>query len=214
MKSTGSLLNLRNFKTSEREIADIIKAWLAVSAAFAILLTQADIPLFADGFWRSFNVNLIISSLTVGIGFLLHEIAHKIVAQKYGCSAEFRSFDSMLILAVAMSFTGFLFAAPGAVMIQGRVSNSRNGKISAAGPLVNIALALMFLMFILAGLATAGIFGNIIKYGFIVNSWLALFNLIPVWNFDGAKVFRWNKAYYFGITAFSVLLVAGKKYIM
>lgn len=214
MKSTGSLLNLRNFKTSEKEIADIIKAWLTISAAFAILLTQADTQLFAKGFWGNFQINLIVSSLTVGIGFLLHEIAHKIVAQKYGCLAEFRSFDSMLLLAVAMSFTGFLFAAPGAVMIQGKVTNSRNGKISAAGPLVNIALALLFLIPILAGLTASGMIERILKYGFIVNSWLALFNMIPVWNFDGAKVFRWNRIYYFMIVSFAVLLVAGKNYIM
>src|SRR3989338_3844517 len=210
MKSIGSLLKLRNFKTSEKEIADIIKAWLAISAAFAILLTQADTPVFAKGFWGNFQVNLIISSLTVGIGFLLHEIAHKIVAQRYGCVAEFRSFDSMLLLALAMSFTGFLFAAPGAVMIQGKVTNSRNGKISAAGPLVNIALALIFLIPILEGCTASGMLERILKYGFIVNSWLALFNMIPIWNFDGAKVFRWNKRYYLIIASFAVLLVAGK----
>ena len=129
-------IRLGKISTSNIEMRDILKAWLAVSAAFGIVLSSS----FPD-FYQKF----IIASLTVGIGFLLHELGHKLVAQRYGCFAEFRSFDNMLILAIAMSFFGFVFAAPGAVMISGRVNERRNGLISAAGPLVNIALAIFFL---------------------------------------------------------------------
>ena len=205
--SSPKQIRIGPITTSQIEIRDIAKAWIVISLAFAIILNR-------DVFSFSFIYTFTLSGLTVGIGFLLHEMGHKIVAQRYGCFAEFRSFDSMLLLALAMSFTGFLFAAPGAVMIQGKVTNSRNGKISAAGPLVNIALALIFLIPILAGWTASGMLERILKYGFIVNSWLALFNMIPIWNFDGAKVFRWNKRYYLIIASFAVLLVAGKNYIM
>ena len=83
------------------------------------------------------------------MAFLLHELGHKLVAQKYGCQAEFRSFDQMLILAVIMSFFGFILAAPGAVLIQGRVSRKQNGIISATGPGVNLSLAVMFFIALL-----------------------------------------------------------------
>jgi|TARA_B100001964_G_scaffold111943_1_gene124893 Zn-dependent protease len=173
--------------TSEREIRDLIKAWIAISIAFAIVM---------KGFVSlSFYQVFIVAAVTVGTGFLLHELGHKVVAQRYGCFAEFRSFDQMLILAVIMAyFAGIVFAAPGAVMISGPVGVKRNGKISAAGPGVNLILALVFLWFLL--MSPEGILKIIAFYGFFINSWLALFNLIPIGNFDGRKVLRWNKTVY------------------
>ncbi|MAG07886.1 hypothetical protein CMO89_00265 [Candidatus Woesearchaeota archaeon] len=135
-----------------------------------------------------------ISAFTVGIAFLFHELAHKIVAQHYGCEAEFRSFDKMLILAIAMSFFGFVFAAPGAVMISGPVGIRRNGTISLAGPLTNLILA--FLCLLALFFMPIGILKNIFQYGFLINTWIALFNLLPFWNFDGRKIFAWNRAVY------------------
>src|SRR3989344_3439619 len=106
--------------TSKREILDISKAWIAITIAFAIVLKGGS----------SFMEAVSIAAIAVGLGFLLHELGHKLVAQYYRCFAEFRSFDQMLILAVLMSFFGFVFAAPGAVMISGYVNKERNGKIS------------------------------------------------------------------------------------
>ncbi len=177
--------------TSETEIRDLIKAWIAISIAFAIVMKG----LLELNFYERF----IIAAITVGTGFLLHELGHKVVAQRYGCFAEFRSFDQMLLLAVIMSFFGFVFAAPGAVMISGPVGIRRNGKISAAGPIVNLVLALAFLSVLL--IPPTGLIKIIAFYGFFINSWLALFNMIPLWNFDGAKVFRWDKTVYIIIVA-------------
>ena len=177
-------IRLGNLATSEIEIRDILKAWAAISIAFAIALSSG---------LSDFYAKFIIASLTVGIGFLLHELGHKAVAQRYGCFAEFRSFDSMLLLAIAMSFFGFIFAAPGAVMISGRVNSKKNGIISAAGPVVNLILGLIFL--ILTFLPLPNLFKPVAYYGFVINSWLALFNMIPLWLFDGYKIFRWNKIF-------------------
>ncbi|MCH8004074.1 MAG: site-2 protease family protein [Nanoarchaeota archaeon] len=183
--------------TSEKEIRDLIKAWVAISIAFAMVL-KGPIGL-------SFYQVFIVSAIAVGAGFLLHELGHKLVAQRYGCFAEFRSFDQMLLLAIFMSFFGFVIAAPGAVMISGPVGVRRNGKISAAGPIVNLALAFAFLWALL--LQPTGFLKVIAFYGFFINSWLALFNMIPLWNFDGKKVLRWNKKVYGIIVAIALVFM-------
>ena len=188
--------------TSETEIKDLIKAWAAISIAFAIIMRGlAGLDLYQV---------FIVATVTVGTGFLLHELGHKLVAQKYGCFAEFRSFDQMLLLAVLMSFFGFVFAAPGAVMIRGPVGKRRNGIISAAGPIVNIVLALLFLLLLFV---SYGFISIIAFYGFYINSWLALFNMIPIWNLDGAKVLKWDKKAYGIIVAIALLLMFLQNFI-
>lgn len=184
------------FSTSRTEIIDIIKAWVAISIAFGIAMGGVS-------FTASFLFHILIAAITVGIGFLLHELSHKVVAQHYGCFAEFRAFDSMLLLAIAFSFIGFIFAAPGAVMIAGQVTRKENGIISAAGPWMNIALALVFL----ALKASIPTFTIVWSYGFAINSWLALFNMLPIWIFDGEKIMAWDARIWGATAAVAAVLV-------
>lgn len=169
---------------SEIEIRDLIKAWFAISLAFAIVMS---------GITSNFIISFLISGLTVGLGFLFHELGHKFLAQKYGCLAEFRANNLMLILAVAMSFFGFILAAPGGVFISGHIKKEQYGKISAIGPAINLILAALFMLLIPF---TTGILQSIGTYGSRINSWLALFNLIPFAMFDGRKILDWNKVIY------------------
>jgi len=115
------------------------------------------------------------------------------------------------LLALIMSFFGFVFAAPGAVMIHGPVGARRNGIISAAGPITNLGLALVFvgLFFLFPG----GFLQTLSKFGFYVNSWLALFNMIPFMNFDGAKILRWNKIVYGSIVAAAIVFMFVQTYL-
>jgi Zn-dependent protease len=147
---------------------------------------------------------MILAAISVGIGFIVHELSHKITAQKYHCWAEFRADDKMLILAIIMSFMGFVFAAPGAVMIIGQITHKQNGKISMSGPLANLIVALVF--FAIASYAS-GVIATIASYGFIINSWLALFNMLPFGNFDGAKILMWDKKVYGAMVVVALLMV-------
>ncbi len=177
---------------SKKEKKDLLKAWFAISLAFAIVLQgQFD-----------FIYAFFISAFTVGVGFLFHELAHKFLAQRYGCIAEFRSYDNMLVLAVIMSFFGFIIAAPGGVMIQGHIDRIRNGRISSAGIIANLSIAFIFLL-----LSLLEPLADIAFYGFMINSWLALFNLLPFGNFDGVKVLAWNKAAYFFMVCVAVIFM-------
>jgi Zn-dependent protease len=192
-------------KFSEIEKHHLLKAWVAISLAFAILM--------ADIFSISFVLYFFISLFTVGIGFLLHELAHKLVAQRYGCFAEFRADDRMLIFSILSAFLGFIFAAPGAVLIFGHVTKEKNGKISIAGPATNIFLAILF--FVLKFFFRSQyILSEIFDYGFQINSFIALFNMIPFMNFDGQKIWSWNKPVYILAVIISGALVLLSKFFI
>ncbi len=132
--------------------------------------------------------------ITVGLAFVLHELGHKFVAVRYGAQAEYRAWTTGLFFALLVAFVtdgSFVFAAPGAVYIYGKkITNEQNGKISLAGPFVNLLLALVFLIIGLAFSELAGI----AAIGVSVNAFLGAFNLVPVPPLDGSKVFNWNKA--------------------
>lgn len=181
-------------QTSEIEVRDLTIAWIILSMAFATMFTGFS---FSFAFLKA----TLFAAITAGVGFVLHELGHKIVAQRFGCFAEFRASYPMLLFAVLLSFFGFLFAAPGAVMIQGQVDRRKNGLISLAGPLVNVFLSLLFLLFSFISVHP------LFLYGFIINAWLAFFNMLPFPFFDGAKVWVWNKKIYTVIFLISGVLI-------
>jgi len=192
-------------KTSKLELIDIFKAWIVLSLAFTFVLTGTSVlmggfaslsSIFSIGFLIIFGVSL----FTGGIGFLFHELAHKFVAQKYGCAAEFRAFDQMLMLALGVAvFIGWIFAAPGAVMIVGHITRKENGVISLAGPLTNYVMAMIFF-----GLSLVI---PLFSIGFVINLWLGLFNMIPFGNFDGKKILHWNRYLWLAMVIFGVVFL-------
>ena len=150
------------------------------------------------------NLIIIVTLFSAVItGFLLHELAHKWMAEQYGCWAEYRGNKNGLYFALAMSaLLGWLLAAPGAVMVSGRVTDRQNGIIAAVGPITNIVIALVFLpVFILTNSMDGQItiLNELARFIVIINLILAGFNMIPFQPLDGSKVIVWNKAAYFGI---------------
>ncbi len=179
------------FKFTFDEIRDLMIAFLVISLCFGIAQSGKNTDVLMQ--------ILPIIMVGVGLGFILHELGHKFVSMHYGYWAEFKLWPQGLLLALITSFFGIVFAAPGAVYTYANfMTDEINGKISVAGPVVNIILALIFLL-IASSIYTQAFHSqdlvlifNICAVGFSVNSYLAVFNLIPFGNLDGSKVLNWN----------------------
>ncbi|OYT27427.1 MAG: metalloprotease [Candidatus Altiarchaeales archaeon ex4484_96] len=179
----------KKFSISPREIWELLTAWVILSIAFAILYSQKELSIFLIAFP--------ISMVAVGLGFALHELGHKYLAQKYGLSAYFKANYQGLFLAVLFSFAGFILVSPGAVHIYGgQMSEEQHGRIALYGPLMNLLLALGFLLLYLTPLSSIALVSVTAWLGYSINTWIGLFNLIPTHPFDGADIKKWSMPVY------------------
>jgi Zn-dependent protease len=175
------------------------------SLAFAIYFLRGGL-LEGDFTLLGFALVFIIAAVTGGIGFLLHELGHKVVAHRYGVHGEFRANRQMLVVSLIIAMFGVLFAAPGAVWMPGLVSKKESGVIAAAGPVVNMLLALCFLPLAVFGSGVLGLIGGI---GMLLNALLGVFNLIPIFGFDGEKIVRWSGWWYALLVAVGGTILVG-----
>lgn len=135
-------------------------------------------------------VGLPVFAAILTASFFLHEMAHKVTAQRRGLWAEFRlTLWGAVLTLVSIISPVFKIIAPGAVMISGSAGIRDMGKISLAGPVTNIVLSASFLGLALVPNDIAGFF----FLSAVLNGFMAVFNLIPFGIFDGFKIFSWDK---------------------
>jgi Zn-dependent protease len=200
---------------SSGELKDLFLSLVALVVAFSVLIGGRSIP----------GLDMIsVVTVGVGTGFLLHEMAHKFVALHLGYLAEYRASMSGLLLAVVFSFAGFIFAAPGAVIISKRKGSLQFYEmdpfgqnelmrlmkretlwISLAGPMTNIVLAAIFFLVLLFG-PSNGIVATACNFALIINLTLAAFNFLPFGPLDGKKVYDSNRAVWFVVGLPTILL--------
>ena len=180
---------------SGREIRDLLVAWIALGVAFAIFLNRGLLDATLAGLVppNELFVALALALVTAGLGFLLHELAHKVAAVRFGQVAAFQADYGMLFLTIVSALAGFLFAAPGAVVHRGRITDRENGLIALAGPVTNLGLAAVFLGLERVGPGFIGLIGT---QGLFINLLLAGFNMIPFGPLDGRKVLSWSLPVY------------------
>jgi Zn-dependent protease len=181
---------------SKTEIEHLIQATMAFTLALAFMTVGGIFGAFNAPY--QFIIGGLVYFVALAPAFLLHEIAHKIVARNYGCWAEFRASPAGLRFGViiAMAF-GIVFMAPGAVMVAGNTSKSQFGKIALAGPVTNVVLWLLGLMMIYLGVGDNIVGKMIIVPWMWGNAVLGTFNMIPWGPLDGRKIKTWSEIIFY-----------------
>ena len=189
---------------SPGELRSLILAWivLSIGITFSYILglfsgIEGSLEAVAAGF------------IATATGFIFHEMGHKYIAIRQGYIAHFRIWFwgiALTLVTAVVSGGGFLFGAPGAVYIApaaidyyGNYSSTykirdiekESMKISAAGPLINLAFALFFLASNTIAPA-ASFLETVAALGFGLNVGLGSFNMLPIPPLDGQKIFRKN----------------------
>ena len=184
---------------------NLIISFIVIALGFTIL--------YSNGDYSHIGLVFPVVMIGVGLGFIFHELGHKFVAMHYGYYAEYELWPTGLIIALVSSFFGFIFAAPGAVVIYSQgMEKKTNGIISIAGPIVNIILGLIFFL-ILGSLGdfvyteAGAIVYLICVLGTRINFFLAAFNLLPIPPLDGSKVLSWSVPIWLVTFAIAALLV-------
>lgn len=192
------------FYFSPKELRHIaVATLLVVGIGFSMVIYNN----FFGGFYPQWTVVMMtVFAVLMTASFLVHEIAHKVTAQKAGLWAEFRLTMWGALLTLASVFLPFKMIAPGAMMIAGSPNKKETLKISVAGPITNLIFVGVFLVL-------AYIFGFSSSYRVVfvflayINAFLALFNLIPFGVLDGYKIFSINKAVWAATFIPSVILM-------
>ncbi|WP_287158556.1 M50 family metallopeptidase [Chloroflexus sp.] len=179
------------FSRPRNENIELLKMWAGTTLAFAIVQTGASNLLSS-----TFFVNLVVAAVVAGVAFVLHELAHRVVARSYGAEAHFVANDQWLLLSILISFLGLFIAAPGAVWHRGLLTMRQSGIIALAGPVTNLVLSVLFLLLLFPVVLLRPPFVELLVticyVGFRFNAWIGLFNMIPAGPFDGAKVLAWD----------------------
>ncbi len=188
---------------SVEEIVHIAVSVIAIALALTFHQAEAGLGVAPAEFIFLMSIFVI----TVGSGFVLHELAHKFVAMRYGAWAEFRAWPAGLVILLAMAVLKFpfLFLAPGAVYIMApHITRQQNGIISVAGPVTNILIALGF------GIAYVLFADDLVQrialMGVMVNGFLAFFNMLPIFPLDGSKVLAWDWKVWILVTGIAALI--------
>lgn len=196
----------KRFGTTKTELVHIVIAMLALTLVLYLVFKLNGAY---DKIENQGEPFMIVVALAISLfGFVLHELGHKITAQHFGHWSEFRANWSMLGLALLIAYfpPHIPFAAPGATWHTGS-SLRDQGRISAAGPIVNLVIA--FLAFPVTLLSDPG--QELLKQlaGIVVffSAFLAAFNLVPLGALDGRKVIAWNPFAWALLMAIAVALL-------
>lgn len=150
-----------------------------------------------------FSQAIVLNGILFILVFVLHEYAHKAVARWYGYKATFYLNSALVVLMLITFVLPYLkVAVPGLTKISPETDKQTAGKIYLAGPLFNIGLSVILVIFI-----------SFLQVGYeltpslYLNSVNVAFNLVPLNILDGNMILQWNRIVWGFLFALSVVLV-------
>jgi Zn-dependent protease len=202
----------RHVSTSRTELLHLAIATLVLTVDIALVRSQVSVSGVPGGLtFSGFLSALGVAAIAAVSGFVAHEMAHKVVAQRHGFWAEFPMSPAGLFFSVATALFGILLALPGATMIGGMGDVREWGRTSVAGPAVNLSegAAFLALSFLSVRVWDSPILWVSLIFLALVNGIFAAFNLLPFGPLDGRKVLRWNRGVWIATFGLSLVFVAG-----
>jgi len=156
---------------------------------------------------------IFVLTIIISPAFILHELAHKYMAIRYGKYARFTLVRQMALFTFIAGLIGIPIAGPGATMILGKSTEEESGIFSAAGPATNFIIS--SISFLLATILPESIYfpavGHtlvwILLLSTLINGVLGVFNLIPLGNLDGRKILSWNSAVWIGLVLLNLPMI-------
>jgi Zn-dependent protease len=158
----------------------------------ALLVSGVGLSMLGTNLLSSLASVVIVLVLAFTASFLIHEMAHKITAQRHGLWAEFRLTVWGALITLVSIISPFKVISPGAVMIAGVADKDTIGKTAVSGPVINlvicaVSLALTFIV------PEGSSFFVAVVFVAAFNAFIAVLNLLPFGILDGWKVFQWSK---------------------
>ena len=153
-------------------------SWLIIASLIAWSLSQHYFPVEMPGqSGLVYGVTAIASTIVFFASLLLHELAHCLVARRFGVPIA--------------GITLFLFG--GVAEMENRPQSPKaEFLIALAGPVMSLALALgfVFLSGIAALFGRMTVLSTVFSYLAAINLILAVFNLLPAFPLDGGRIMR------------------------
>lgn len=161
----------------------------------------------------------IVTAILASSGFLIHEFAHRQVGRKYKLPAKFRLLTVGILVTVfgliMYFYFGFPpFALPGAVVVIGLENRDQAGKCKIAGPLSNCIISFVLVPVFLVFLGVDARLALVLLLGAYVNTFLGVFNMLPVGMLDGRNIISWNRRAYLILMVILVALLAFELYYL
>ena len=200
----------RRITTSRTELVHLSIAYVVLTVCLLLVFsgnTFLGSGFAPPGFAGISPTLVVVAALAALTGFVAHEMAHKVVAQRLGFWAEFRAAPYGLIMALITSALGFILAAPGATVVGGigGIDRVNWGRTALAGPLSNVVFAAVFYGASVAAYSVGSVLFVWLLVIAFINAWFGTFNLFPFGVLDGRKVFQWNRGIWAGAIALTLV---------